>query len=248
MGFGGGMSFQPYDEEVEMFPAEMLGVPEEVGPPEDETVEPQAKRAKPAEENEPEPPPEPGTDAGPSTGSSSSPSLPLVAARGRTRLVRKTPPAGPWVGVLAPAAAPLVSFQPPEILGTIPLDVKARGWWDSKSEREKYRYVWNYMKRHNLYNTYLKAQPRQVQRNRPAEFGQLEKEHRAEFVRWLLCVARPQWSPYVGQWLHAVWGAGGQHVKKGEACKLIDLGSQALMTWQGPWGCCAEVLGARRYR
>ena len=67
MGFGGGMSFQPYDEEVEMFPAEMLGVPEEVGPPEGETVEPQAKRAKAEEENEPEPGPEPGTGAGPST-------------------------------------------------------------------------------------------------------------------------------------------------------------------------------------
>ena len=207
-----------------------------MGPPDEDIVEPHAKRAKADEENETEPGPEPGTGACPPKDDASSTSLPLVAASGRSRLRCKTTPAGPWVGAVAPAAAPLVSSQPPVIPGTLPLDVKARDWWDSKSERDKYTYVWNHMKRHNVYNTYLQAQSAWIKRSRPATWGQLEPGHRAEFVKWVLCMARPQWPACVGEWLQAVWGPGGQHPQAGPKREMISPGAQIVLTWQGPWG------------
>ena len=79
-----------------MFPADMLGVPEGIGPPDEETVEPQAKRAKAVEENEPEPGPEPGTGAGSSTDDAASPSLPLVPAAAPDSCARLAAATDPW--------------------------------------------------------------------------------------------------------------------------------------------------------
>ena len=87
--------------------------------------------------------------------------LPTLESRGRKRLRDKTKPTGPWLENGAPDPVKLASYQPPAIPGLDSLEAARNDWWDAKSEREKKRYFWNYVKRNNLYKTYYKSVSRQ---------------------------------------------------------------------------------------
>ena len=157
-------SFQPPEDDLQLY-QEMLGSPHEDIVPEELSFQPSEDAAEAPESTHPAAGPASGSDTPTPLNDASPPRLPLVSDSTRTRLLRKTPPTGPWSGVQAPGRAPVVSSQPPVIPGSTPLDDAHREWWDAKSEREKYRYVWNYVKRNNLYNTWLQTQSR-AQRQR----------------------------------------------------------------------------------
>ena len=107
--------FESYQPEDDMPPPdeEMFVPPGNDGVQQRETP-PAAERTATASEQVEEPATSPSrtTDASSPTSSSSSPSLPLQVGRGRKRLLEKAAPAGPWIGVEAPAPAASVSSQP----------------------------------------------------------------------------------------------------------------------------------------
>ena len=162
--------------------------------------------------------------------------LPLLESRRRKRLREKAP--RPWIGRPAPAPVEQASYQPPGLPGIPSMEAATNDWWDGKPEREKKRYFWNYVKRNNLYKTYLQTLSRGKQRTLPEVWSSLEPMHLQEFVDWVVKNPAVTLATCVRAWLRQL--AGLLECPSEMAGKLsnrvVDPGKQVVMTWQGHWG------------
>ena len=152
MGFIEKESFQPYDD---LLPPEeeMPGGIDEPGPPKDDEPEPSLKSARTSEmlSDIVSSPTDWGSAAACSPSSShDEPSLPLQIGTGRKRLRCKAVPAGAWIGVSRPGHPRVESSQPPPLQFVAPLHLQRLHWWESKTERQNYKYVFTHMARETI--------------------------------------------------------------------------------------------------
>ena len=173
----------------------------------------------------------PATSSSPQT-----PPLPLQVGEVRKRLRVKTKPNGPWIGNDAPAPVEHASFQPLGFPDIPRLEEVKYDWWDGKKDREKKRYIWNYVKRNNLYNTYVTSFPKSQRRAYPEAWTSLEPTHLKEFVDWVCKNPACSLPLCVSMWWRKWSGCELSATERDPGLKVVDPGRQILMTWQGDWG------------
>ena len=173
----------------------------------------------------------PATSSSPQT-----PPLPLQVGEVRKRLRVKTKPNGPWIGNDAPAPVEHASFQPLGFPDIPRLEEVKYDWWDGKADREKKRYIWNYVKRNNLCNTYATSLSKSQRCAYPETWTSLEPTHLKEFVDWVCKNPACSLPLCVSMWWRKWSGGELSATEPDPGLKVIDPGRQILMTWQGDWG------------
>ena len=157
---------------------------------------------------------------------------------GRFRLIHKTAPRGDWATI--PPRAHSVSSQPPSIPGMMSAAAAACEWWFSKSEKKKYLYVYNIVKRSNAYNAWKLSLRKRLRNRLPSSWVELETDHKKEFLQWVVRSFRSHLHEEVKRWTlsslltKTASGRGGHWNEKRQS--LPKAGMQVLLTWQGPWG------------
>ena len=117
------------------------------------------------------------------------------------------------------------------------MEAARHDWWDGKPEREKKRYIWNYVKRHNLFKTYVTTLSKWKQRTLPEVWTSLEPQHLKEFVDWVVKNPAVTLATCVRAWLRTLAGLQNPSGTAGNlGNRVVDPGKQLLMTWQGHWG------------
>ena len=160
------------------------------------------------------------------------------AGNRRPRLNEKTVPVGDWATIEAPVRA--ASLQPPSVPGVIPAAAAESEWWEQKSEKKKYLYVYNMLRRSNAYAAWKLSLRKRFRRRLPATWMELEQEHKEQFLDWFVQSSQLVLHDVVKRW---IWDALVPKMKQGRGGHWEDkrqgprkLGKQVLLTWQGPWG------------
>ena len=160
----------------------------------------------------------------------------------RPRLLRKTKPQGAWADAApVPDSAPA---PPPSVPGVLAAGVAACEWWDKKSTKNKYLYVYTMIRRSSAYEAWKLTVRKKVRVRLPESWISLEEEHKREFLQWFVRCYRSGLAEPVKAWTEEVLlpksqqGRGG-HWKEKRDDKLRP-GRQVLLTWQGPWGVIAS--------
>ena len=168
--------------------------------------------------------------------SSSSPIRP--AENKRSRLSDKTVPQGYWAMITA--ALHTASLQPPSVPGVTPVEAVDSDWWEEKTDRQKYQYVYNLLKRVNAYGGWKLTLRKRVRDRLPETWTELEQEDRDAFLVWFEKNHHPPLLNVVKCW---IWegllqkiktGRGGHWEEKRQGPRF--LGMQVVLTWQGDWG------------
>ena len=176
------------------------------------------------------------------TDRSSSDSSPMPCIRSadtrRPRLKEKTVPQGYWATVRAPARTE--SSQPPSLPGVTPVAVAEFDWWEEKTEKKKYLYVYNIVRRSNAYEAWKLTLRKRVRERLPAAWMDLEWEQKDQFLDWFVQNSQQQLPAVVKRW---IWDALKSKMKQGRGGHWEGkregpqkLGKQVLLTWQGSWG------------
>ena len=234
-------SFQPDEEELPP-EEEKLGVKEEIGAAVEHSIKsPPSPIRVSYTENDVKPATLPILETE-TTSPSSATSSPTRPDCKKPRLTKKTAPQGYWAEI--PRRADCASFQPPAVPGMLPANVAEREWWDLKAEKKKYSYVYNILKRSNAYNAWKLSMRRRERDRLPQSWGELETDHKAQFLQWFVRSFQPHLPEVVKSWTlqslvtKALSGRGGHWKEKRESRPRA--GKQLLLTWQGPWGVIAS--------
>jgi len=231
-------SFQP-DEE--MLPPENddLGVEADIGAAVEYSIDctPKSNRVSSIEDDViPATLPLVDTESSSPTSTTSSPIRPERAVRFRLR--EKTAPRGDCAAT--PPHAHPVSWQPPAVPGVMPVAAAACEWWFEKSDKKKYLYVYNILKRSNAYNAWKLSLRKRLRDRLPSSWVELETDHKAQFLQWIVASFQPHLHEVVKSWTlnsllsKTTRGRGGHWNEKRQARPRA--GMQLLLTWQGPWG------------